>query len=392
MKIAIDARVATRGGTSGIEEYTRQLVSRLIEDPSHHYQIFLSGIRPKTIPPLWRSAPNASIIDWNIPNQLLDISSRIFKKPAIDRVLGSDVVFSPHFNIIHSARAPRVITFHDLSFLHHPDFFGAKQKLWHWRQDYIRQSTRAAHFIAVSEFTKSDLVKLLGIPPERVTVVYSGIDDALRPLPPQDPGILAFKEKYRLSYPYFLYLGTLEPRKNIPAIIQAFDILKLRPEFKDHRLILAGRPGWLYRDIFKAAARAIHKNHILFWGQAAHSEKIFLYNSAEAFVYPSFFEGFGFPPLEAQACGIPAVISDRTSLPEIVGTSALLVNPWNVHDLADALASAGIRSASRETLIAAGLKNVEKFNWHAAALQTKAVFEHVYNEDIRHSPAQTAEE
>lgn len=348
---------------SGIEEYTRNLLKTLLAiDRENDYSLFYNGLRNK------RLNFEAKIINWKIPNKILDFSSRFLKFPAIDNFIKPDLVFSPHFNILETRKAPRVITFHDLSFLHRPDFFSWRHQFWHWLQNVKRQARRAEKIIAVSEFTKNDLVNLLNIPPEKISVIYSGISDEFRPL--------QIKERQN-AVPYILYLGTLEPRKNVNSIIRAFNILKQDSRFKEWQLIIAGKPGWLYKNILNEAKKSPYCSQIIFKGYVIPQEKVLLYNLAKVFVYPSFFEGFGFPPLEAQACGCPVIVSDRTSLPEVMGQSAIFINPWKVEELAEAVKKLAFNKQARERLIELGHENAERFTWHKTGTEVLKLLQHV---------------
>lgn len=371
MKILIDIRLLSRGGTSGVEEYTLNLLRTLLAiDSENEYVFFYNGFRKK---PLDLNFQNTKIVDWKIPNKLLDLSTRFLSFPAIDKFIKTDVIFSPHFNILRAAKTPRVITFHDLSFLHHSYFFSWKQKFWHWLQNCRKQAERAEKIIAVSEFTRSDLINLFNLPPEKIVTIYSGIGDKFRKLPPEDEGLQNFRKRHKLDFPFLLYLGTLEPRKNVQAIVRAFNILKANGGYKNLKLTLAGRPGWLYQHILAEIKKSPFQNDIILWGQVKSEDRVFLYNLAEVFVYSSFFEGFGFPPLEAQACGCPAVTADRTSLSEIMGESAILIDPWRVDNLAEAIKMVIEDNNSRTKLIKAGLENVKKFSWEKAAKKTLEV-------------------
>ena len=359
MKVLIDVRLLTKGGTSGIEEYTRNLVHSLlsISSTDEHY-FFYNG---------FRKAPldfSGRIVDWHIPNKLLDASVRFFNWPKLDNFIPADVIFSPHFNIVASARAPRVITFHDISFIHHPYFFSRKQRLWHWLQAVREQARSATKIIAVSEFTKADLVASFGLPADKIEVVYSGIGKQFTS---------NFQRQISNEKPYILYLGTLEPRKNVDALIRAFTLLKQKAELRNIQLVLAGRPGWLYGKVLDELRRSPYRADIILKGGVTDAERVRLYQGARAFVYPSLFEGFGLPPLEAQASGCPVVASDRTSLPEILGHSALLVNPWNVEQLAEAIEASIVDSKERDGLIAAGLENAKRFQWVKAAEQVSRI-------------------
>ncbi len=370
MRILVDLRLLSKGGTSGIEEYARNLLNNLFAlDKRNEYNLFYNGFQKVSLTSnLQLPASNCKIIDWRIPNKILDFSSRFLRWPAIDKFIPTDAIFSPHFNILKTKKAPRVITFHDLSFLHHPYFFSPKQKFWHWLQDYRAQAMAAERVIAVSEFTKSDLVNLLKIPPEKIAVIYSGVSDSFRKMPVQDD---------RLNFPYILYLGTLEPRKNVLAIIRAFNILKSDLKFFDFKLVLAGKPGWLYRTILREVQNSPYKDDIILWGSISDHDRVSLYNLARVFVYPSFFEGFGFPPLEAQACGCPVVVADRTSLPEVVGDSALRVNPWKIDELSEAIKQAVFNDDLKREMITKGLENVKRFNWRDTAAKVLSCLENL---------------
>ena len=365
MRILADIRLLSRGGTSGIEEYTKNLITSLLTlDNKNQYSLFYNGLRKSSIANY--KLPIAEIMDWKIPNKVLDLSTRFLGFPAVDQFIKSDLIFSPHFNILKTKKAPRVITFHDLSFLHHPQFFSWKQKFWHWLQDIKTQAREAAKIIAVSEFPKSDLINLLGISPEKIQVIYSGISREFRKI--------ASPPARNDRKPYILYLGTLEPRKNVPAIIRAFNLLKTKSLFKDWQLIIAGRPGWLYKNILREVKNSPFHADIILKGAVTAEERVLLYNLAEVFIYPSFFEGFGFPPLEAQASGCPVIVSDRTSLPEVIGDSGLLVNPWKPAELAEAVQSVAENEDLKLKMIQAGIKNAQRFSWRKTAEQTLEVF------------------
>ncbi len=377
MTIAIDVRLLARGGFSGIEEYTRELIANLIKiGAAHRFLLFYNGMRRAPLPAAWRAAPNVAIVERRIPNRLLDASGRFLRWPCAETFFNADVLWSPHFNLLRTAKMPHVITFHDLSFLHHPHFFSRKQRLWHWLQDFRRQTREARRLIAVSNFTRSDLIRLCGVAEEKISVISSGVSSRFRQLPPDE--IQRFRAASHVPFPFILFLGTLEPRKNVIAAIRAFSLLKQDVAFSDLRLVIAGKQGYRAAEILREARNSPARGAIIFWGPAKDEERPLLYNAASAFVYPSFFEGFGFPPLEAQACGTPTVIGDRTALAEVTGGSALCSNPWSVAELATALRIALTDAAQREKLIRRGLENSRRFTWQRAAAQTLAALQSVY--------------
>ncbi len=370
MHTLVDLRLLGRGGTSGIEEYSRNLIENLMAaDPAGDYSFFYNGFRKQPLAGQLSEGAmkRARLIDWNIPNKLLDLSGRFFNFPEIGRLLKADLIFSPHFNLLSAGKTPRVITFHDLSFLHHPYFFSRRQRFWHWLQNIRGQAEAASHLIAVSEFTKSDLMEFLGIPSEKISVIYPGISDIFQ-------NSLTHQSINSSTRPYILYLGTVEPRKNVQLIIRAFNLLKEKSAFRDWQLVIAGRLGWLYQEVLREARRSLFSSDIIFRGAVGSEERVSLYNLAEVFIYPSFFEGFGFPPLEAQASGCPAIVSDRTSLPEVLGASALYVNPWKAGELAESVENLVMNTALKNRLVADGLINAARFRWEDSATQTLQVF------------------
>ena len=373
MRILADIRLLGKGGASGIEEYTRSLLGTLLEiDRKNEYLFFYNGFSKIAEPIDLKNFPNAEIANWKIPNKLFDFSARFLNWPKLDDYFGADVVFSPHFNVLGAGkRAKRVITFHDLSFIHHPDFFSRRQHLWHKLQDYKRRALQADRVIAVSDFTKNDLIRTLGVSPEKTRTIYSGVSDSFKPLPAADGALRDFLAKKGIaSAPYLLYLGTIEPRKNIIAVIRAFNEIKSDSRLSDRKLVLAGGRGWLYKEVLETAENSPYKDDILFFGKVAPEERKFLYNGAEVFVYPSFFEGFGFPPLEAMACGTPVVVSNRSSFPEIIGDSAPMIDPWRADELSAMIKSVLLDGDFRRALVAAGLRRAAEFNWRKTARET----------------------
>lgn len=365
MRILIDAKLLGKGGTTGVSGYTKEMVSALLANTPHDYRLFYNGFNMNPLPTEWLNNPRVSTLNWHIPNKLLQV---IMKIPPAFGVLplekGEDLIFSPHFHLLPSGNIPRVVTFHDLSFIHYPQFFSPKQRIWHWWQNYAKQAREARHIIAVSEYTKADLVNILKIPAEKITVIYSGISSEFKKLSTEN---LELRTR-----PYFLFVGTLEPRKNIPTLIKAFTLLKKDPQFKDYELVIAGRPGYRSGEYFGSRTSP---SSVRFLNNVSDSDRPLLYNNARVFVFPSFFEGFGFPPLEAQACGTPVIASDRTSLPEILGDSALYFNPWKIGELAELMAKVATDNKLHQTLIARGLENVKKFTWESSAKQLNKVFE-----------------
>ncbi len=377
MIISVDIRFLARGVQSGVEEYTLNLLPRLFSlGKSVKFKLFYNALRKKKLNYSWLGLPNVELCQFSIPNRFLQATSFFLNAPKIDKLVGeADVFFSPHFILAPvSKKCKKVVTFHDLSFEYYPEFFSFQRKVWHALMKPKFQAERADKIIAVSQSTKDDLINLYGIEPERIEVVYSGIGEEFGEVGKAEMERVA--KKYNLFTPYrtssgagpkkfILYFGTIEPRKNITGIIKAFELLK-----SDVKLVIAGSPGWLYKDIYKIAKNSLRQKDIIFAGSIEKEDKPALYNLAEVFVYPSFFEGFGFPPLEAMACGTPTIVSNTTSLPEIAGEAALMVDPYNINEIAIAMKKVLTNEGLRRQMKDRGLALAKKFSWENCAEET----------------------
>ncbi|MFH1192801.1 MAG: glycosyltransferase family 1 protein [Candidatus Jorgensenbacteria bacterium] len=382
MNILVDARVLTTGLLTGIENYTLLLLGELLrQDAKNRYSFFLNRFRSGALSLGSERVLRSPAVNWHVPNKLLDACVRFTREPKIDRLIKTDLVWSPHINIIGTtARVKHVITVHDLSWVRYPNFFSLRKRFWHWMQDVRGQVRRATRLIAVSEATRRDVIATFGVAPEKVVTVHSGVNPFFRRIPADDASLREFRARHNLAKPFFLFVGTLEPRKNVAGIVEAFNAVKGRASCRDASLVLVGRRGWLYDGIMRAIGGSPHRHDIRLWGPATEEELRYLYNLARAFVYPSLFEGFGFPVLEAQACGAPVVTSDNSSLPEVAGVGAMFVNPHDDGTLADAMekifADEPLRAALREK----GFANVKRFSWRRAAEETLAVLEEAGNQ------------
>ena len=373
MNIGIDIRVLARGTRTGVEEYTINLLSHLLSLESKiNYNLFYNAYQKVNLDYNWLNLDNVKLKDFRIPNRIFFALARYLNQPKIDKLLnGIDVYFNPHFFVAPlTNKCKKVITFHDLSFEHYPEFFSWGKRAWQiFLMNTRKEAEKADKIIAVSQSTKNDLINLYKIKEEKIEVIYSGVGNEFEPIIGNALLLNNIREKYNLPEKFILYFGTIEPRKNLIGLINAFELLKN----EEYKLVIAGTKGWLYQDIFKAAYQSKKRDKIIFTGFVEEKDKPYLYNLAHTFVYPSFFEGFGFPPLEAMACGIPTITSINSSLPEIVGDAGLMINPKSIDELAWAMEIVLSDNALRESLINKGLKQAQKFSWQKCAKETLRV-------------------
>jgi glycosyltransferase involved in cell wall biosynthesis len=273
-------------------------------------------------------------------------------------------------------RIPGVVTIHDVAFLRFPE------RYLPGRRRYLRYFTRwsvrgARRVLASSENTKRDLVELLGVPEERVRVIYLGVEDRMRQ--PVDPeAVQRLRQVHGLPEQFFLYLGTLEPRKNLVRLLEAY--AQARRAGVTWPLILAGGKGWLYEEIF-ARVRALHlEEYVRFPGYVLYEDLPLWYNAAGVFVYPSLYEGFGLPVAEAMACGCPVLTAQNSSLPEVAGDAAILVDGESVESLSQGLVHLAADQALRQTLGTRGRAQAARFTWQRTAAAILAVYDEVLQE------------
>lgn len=355
---------------AGIHRYICGLLTHLPRvDGGFRYTAFLSDGRVREICP-----PSLTLRVSRLPTvkPWVRILWEQFLQPwelARDDV---DLVHSMAYALPLICPARSVVTVHDLSFLLFPEAFNRANRL------YLTAATRLAvrradALIAVSENSRRDLVRLLGAAPERVFVVPNGVDPAFRPLDPQ--ALAGFRRERGLPEHYILFVGTLEPRKNLAALLRAYARLRQRGEVP-HRLVIAGGMGWRYEGVLSLVAELGLGGEVLLAGFVPHEELPWWYGAADLFVFPSLYEGFGLPPLEAMACGTPVVSSNAASLPEVLGEAALLT-PTDVEGLAQAMRCVLLNPHLQEEMRARGLAKASEYSWERTARETAQVYRRV---------------
>lgn len=285
----------------------------------------------------------------------------------------ADVVHFPASIGSLSGLSNMILTVHDVGFLRDPDWFRWDRAAY-YRFAIGRSIRLAAHVIADSEATAADLVEFFGVPRSRMTVVPLGVGEEFRPASEEKK--TAVRERYTLPERFFLYVGTLEPRKNLVRVIQAWSQVAERDDSVPD-LVIAGRDGWKHAPIRETARKSSCVDRIHFPGFVPNEDLPAVLSAAQVFVWPSLWEGFGLPPLEAMACGVPVITSNTSSLPEVVGDAAMSVDPYDVDAIADAMHMLVKNEALRAAFSTKGLARAAAFTWEDMAKQTYAVYHEI---------------
>jgi len=287
----------------------------------------------------------------------------------LDKLCGGvDIFFMPNNNFCALSNNVKLfLTVHDLSFEHYRNSFSFKRRLWHFFVNPRLLINEATHIFAVSEATKADLCETYNILNKKISVTLNGMTSVGGKYNRNDINLIRIKEKYNLPYKFILYFGTIEPRKNIVNVIKAFDELCMRDTTVNQALVIAGAHGWKGDKIFAAVANAKYSENIMIITDIPEIEKEIFYTLASVFVYPSFFEGFGFPPLEAIMCDVPTITSHTTSLPEVVGDHVIMIDPMRPSEITQALVVVTTDKKFQEYLIRDSYEHMVKFQWNIFA-------------------------
>jgi glycosyltransferase involved in cell wall biosynthesis len=381
MRIGIDYTAALRQG-AGIGRYTRCLVQALLELDLHNEYALLAataglsgaarsqqGATESTSRSSFPDIPdraNVRTIGLPVTDRTLAILWHRLRLPLwVELACGSlDVFHSPDFTLPPVRRARTVLTVHDLSFMRVPESSHPRLRSY-LLQAVPRSARRADIVLADSQWTRADVIELLGVDPRRVEVLYPAVERRFQRV--QDVHWLdTVRTRYRLPAQFVLGVGTLQPRKNFHRLIEAY--AKVSANLGgDVQLVIAGGTGWLYEDIFRKVKQLGLQEVVHFPGYVADEDLPALYTLAGMFAFPSLYEGFGLPALEAMACGTPVVASNASSLPEVVGDAALLVDPLDVDALAEAMVKAFTDADLRAEMTRRGLARAREFTWAQAA-------------------------
>lgn len=375
VRIAIDFR-STIGQPAGIGRFTNNLVKQIaLLDSRNKYILysFYPKMPNKEIKEFIKKHPNLSLKTHPVPGRVMRYLWDYFKIPIEFSIGEVDIIHIMDFLIPKIKKARLIVTVHDISSILFPQ--------WHtrytrrWVKDRIHLAKENAHKIIVdSVHTKKDLVQRLDVSEDLITVIYGGVGEQFQPI--KNQGVLnRVRERYNIKDKYLLFLGTLEPRKNIPGLIKAFH--KIKNGFLNYQLVIAGKRGWKFQEIFKTVGELRLEDKVIFTGYLPEEDTPSLYSGAQAFVYPTLYEGFGFPPLEAMACGTPVITSNLSSLPEVMGEAGILIDPNNIDELSRAIESVLSNEDLKRELRAKGLRQAAKFSWKRCAQETLKVYQEV---------------
>ncbi len=368
MRIAIDAH-SVGTGLGGNESYATNLIEALAEiDKTNLYTLYVT--RKEAVDRFTKRWPNFSVRATLPHTPLIRIplilSAELRRQP-VD-------VLHVQFTAPPLSPCPFVVSIHDLSFEHLPETF--KWRSRNQLKATVRRSARnAARVIALSEHAKRDIIETYAIAPDRIRSIPLAASHRFRPVTDADE-LKRVRQTYAIEGEYILSVGAIQPRKNLRRLIEAYARLRwTRPEGNLPKLVVAGKCAWLFEETLRSIKELQVTESVILTGYVPENDLPALYSGALCFVYPSYFEGFGLPPLEAMKCGAPVITGDRTSLPEVVGDAGLMVDPFDVDALAAAISTLISDSALRAKLIAKGLERARLFDWKETARQTLTVYQ-----------------
>lgn len=362
MLIGVDASRALTRQRTGTENYSLHLLHHLVEvGAEHRFRLYVPRPAPAGLFP---DRPNVAFQIVRAP--------RLWTHLGLSRELRRsrpDVLFVPAHVLPLICPCPGVVAVHDLGYLFYSQAHGRFER-WYLNLTNRRHVRLAAAIVTLSEASKRDMIEHYDADPARIHVTYPGYDETLKPMEKRTALAVA-QTQYGVKADYFLFLGTVQPRKNLIRLVQAF--AQVRAQGHTCQLVIGGKPGRWHERLEAKITDLELRDQIVLAGYVPEVHKRGLLSGALAFVFPSLYEGFGLPVLEAQACGAPVICSNTTSLPEAVGESGLLVDPLNVDEMAQAMTRLLIDEDLRADLITKSHQNLRRFSWRRCAQETLQV-------------------
>ncbi len=367
MKLIIDAQPLLDAEKTGISWYTKRITDVMCSSDQVNIQLNYSGCRKycssDKIMAVYQKKGCKVRHSW-LPVRVRR-RLRIPYKLLFNTKSSSSVSIFFNYEVPCGVSGKKIAVIYDMAYKTCPETVSKDTRLW---LENIMEETcqRADMIVTISQFSKQEIVKYMQVDPQKIRIVPCGVDLNVYKPNYKQTEITAVREKYRVPEKYLLYVGTLEPRKNIEHMIEAYAQLLNELEFPP-ALVIGGKRGWMYEQIFAKVNEYGIQDHVVFTGYLDEGDVPLLMKAAEAFVFPSLYEGFGMPPLEAMACGVPVICSNRSSLPEVVGQAGLLVNPLSVRELMESMKRVILDKRLRETLSRRGVEQAQKYTWNAAA-------------------------
>ncbi len=374
MRIGIDLHTVNdfmQGSRTYIYNVTKALLRM---DPVNDYFLYFTENNPELEPEFQQP---------NVHKNRIFPATRIIRLPLVFpiKLAMQDIdIFHCQYMGPPLSLTPYIVTLHDIIHEVCPEFYPPTLRFL-MGTFYPLGARRAARVLTVSEYSKNAIVKIYGVPEGKVEVTYDAVSNEFRIIKDKSM-IAAVKNKYHIHGNYILFVGRLEPRKNIPGLIKAFCSLKKHHKISQ-KLVIVGMKDILYQEIFDTVKHLELNGEVVFTGRVDQEDLPIMYNGADLFVYPSFGEGFGIPPLEAMACGIPVITSNTTSLPEVVGDAGIMVDPHSERQLAKAMYDVLRDCRLQRKMEIRGLKQVKRFSWDRTAEKVLKVYEEVYEESCR---------
>lgn len=374
MKIAIEADVLARGAKSGVYYYLRGLFAALLElDAKNTYTFVYFGSSPRAAEAFGLPPERAHLHPVRFPRKLYNALLRIPLAPPIDALAGlkPDVFIFPAFARWPLRQTKRSVVFvHDTTFIDYPAALKTQHFGWYLRRAVPRSIKGADRVVTLSDSSKRSIIANYGTDPAKITIIHPGINHTVY-APASTAAITAVRQNYGIERDYILYVGTIEPRKNIAAIIQAYAALPADLQQR-YQLVVAGSKGWKDTDI-EALATAIDPRNLIRPGFIDDADMAALYSGARVFVFPSLYEGWGMPVVEAMACGTPVITAHNSSLPEAGGDAALYIDASKPDELRDAVVGVLTDQQQHDRMSAAGLAHAKAFSWKHSAQQLRDV-------------------
>ena len=369
MRIAIDGRKLR---DYGIGTYVRNLLRQLArQDVTNEYVVFCSAEDCDAVEGL--GGRFRAVVETAKPYSIAEQ----FALPMALRREGAELFHEPHYVLPPLTPCRSVVTIHDCIHLRFPQYLPSKLGYAYARGQMWAATHQAARVITVSEASKRDILRYFRVPESRIDVIYNAIDERFWHEPdPED--ISRTRERYRLTAPFVLYAGNIKPHKNLERLIEAFHLMRQgSPELRDVELLIIGDDISKYATLRRAVHRHKLHKHVRFFGFVPDQTLASLYRLANAFVFPSLYEGFGLPPLEAMASGTPVIASNVSSLPEVVGDAALMIDPYEPSAIADAMYRVLTDAPLRAELIQLGFARAREFSWERSIKRVREIYEEV---------------